>query len=152
MQQAEYPSHDPDSYVSIFREVVSSARDLAQSELRLAKAEMSEGIRSAAASAVRGAVAAAFLFASLIPLSGFLALGAGELLGSLLLGSLAVFGLYALIGGVLAVSLAAKLKKAEPFAQTKEILERHLDDGKRNSTETHEPVQTDEPYEQRRAV
>lgn len=132
-----YSNHKDDkspSYGQALYEIISSGRELLQSDFQLFKAELRE---SAKLVGKHGSQLVAFgtIFAlSILPLVAFLVIGLGEILdGRYWLSSLIVGVVFAVIGGIMTYVTYKKIK-SDPvdFSHTKSSLRHEL-----NSVQEH---------------
>ncbi len=114
---------------SIFRDLMSSLRDLIRSEIRLAKIEL----RDTTTHLGRQAVQAAFFFIltilGIFPLLAFFVIGLGQLLNNNYLISSLIVALFCMtIGGILAVRSYMKIKQQDlTLPHTRHTIENEIE-------------------------
>lgn len=95
----------------LFKQLAQDSATLVKQEVALAKVEMRENLRSAGKDAAMIAVGGGLLLVGLLVLTAALVAVIGDMLDNYWLGALIVGLLFVVIGGVLARSNLAKLKK-----------------------------------------
>jgi uncharacterized membrane protein YqjE len=101
-QNDRFPNSESPSYVALMREMTSSAKNIIQSEIALAKAELKETGPALAKHTSQMVLFATLAVLSVFPLLAFAVIGLGHLLGN-------EFWLSALIVGVLCAAIGAPL-------------------------------------------
>jgi hypothetical protein len=113
-----------ESYGHLLGETAGSLGKLVSDELALARAEMRDSVHLLGRDLVRGAVAFSLAACSLVPLALFLTFLIGGWVGSVTWGALITFGVYLILGGLLAGSLRSRIGKDLPtFPRARHSLE-----------------------------
>lgn len=118
MQQTTHPIDenidDQKSYGGVLREIGSSLKDVAKSELQLVVAEYKKAMPDFSRHVAQGVIFGALLAVSVLPLLAFFVIGLGELLGGRYwLSSLIVAVVCAAVGGTFAYRAYRKLKNED---------------------------------------
>ena len=119
--------HPTPGYADALRELISSSKDLVQSEIALATAELKHVAQATSRDLTKAAAFGTIAAMSLIPFIAFMVIGLGEILGgNYWLSSLIVAVVLAAVGGIFAyLSLKKVTEKDIDFSATKNSLRRN---------------------------
>lgn len=117
---------DSTGYGAILRELIQSSKDLVQSEIQLATAELKHVASATSQDLIQVAIFGTLVVLSVLPFIAFLVIGLGELLDQRYwLSSLIVAVVFAAVGGFFAYRSAKKITEKDlDFSATKNSLRR----------------------------